>query len=91
MMKNIREVRSILMEFILGILIKICEKESVNLNGIMEKYMKDSGTVARRMVMEFGEVLTVTVMKVLGKMEGSMEKVSIRTRRVFMLDIFQEV
>jgi predicted NUDIX family phosphoesterase len=54
------------------------EKEKVNLNGTMDRPMKETGMLEGNMEMDVGKVLLGNLMKVSGKEEDNMAKELIR-------------
>jgi len=70
------DARKILMVYIEDNLSKVFDKVMVNGNGIMDKYFKDNGKKARKMVLVYGNLQKVIIIKVYGDLIDNMEKES---------------
>lgn len=64
-----------LMEYTRESLLMESEKDTEHLNGTMEKCLKDSGKMERKMVLEYGDRLEVIFTKEIGCSIDNMEKV----------------
>ena len=64
--RKLSVVKKILMEFIRDSLSKEFDKVMELLNGIMDKFLKDSGKMELKMVLEFGDLQKEIFMREIG-------------------------